>query len=144
MSILHIRCSSHKKVRLLNVYKKSLILTFILFNMYIPLLLEGGNGTKCWYTQKPRKIGRSAILEPNLKQESHNHVTNPMFHFYCALSTMKQRKSKELLCSFIHPENCKNSEEKYSNIKMPTYLKRAVSPVPYLKNPARCLRLSLL
>lgn len=71
------------------MYKKFLISTFGLCNMYILLLLESGNGTKCWYTQKPRKIGRSAILEPNLKPESHNRVTNPMFHFYCILSTIK-------------------------------------------------------
>lgn len=100
MSTLHIRCSSYKKIKLLNVYKKTLIPTFGLCNIHISLLLEDGNGTKCWYTQKPCKIGRSAILKPNRKPESHNHVTNPMFHFYCILSTIKQWKSKKLLCSF--------------------------------------------
>lgn len=109
MSTLHFGRSSHKKIGLLNMYKKDLIPTFGLCNIHIFLLLEDGNGTKCWYTQKPRKIGRSTVLEPNRKPEFHNRVTNPMFHFYCILSTKKQRYSKWLLCSFAHPENCKNS-----------------------------------
>lgn len=89
MSTFPIGRFSHKKIRLLNMYKKSLKLTFVLYNMHILLFLEGGNVTKCCYTQKPCKIGRSTILQSNLKTESHNRVTKPLLHFYCMLCTKK-------------------------------------------------------
>lgn len=89
MSTFPIGRFSHKKIRLLNMYKQSLVLNSVLYNMHISLLLKGGNVTKCCYTQKPCKIGRSTILKPNLKTESHNRVTNPLLHGYCILSTKK-------------------------------------------------------
>lgn len=76
------------------MYKKSLVLNSVLYNMHISLFLEGGNVTKCCYTQKPCKIGISAILKPNLESKSYNHVTKSLLHFYCILSTKIQHQTK--------------------------------------------------